>query len=126
MQISENTWQSLPEWEISQVGDEYAIRINTVVDYNKSICVYNDKNITINEIKTCNNLTFGYTISVRQNKFFTLKRKWWLSLLSNVEEHSNPVVVYNDSQIYLYRFNGTKNPSYWLVIRWKTEEDSEE
>jgi len=111
-------WEQLPEWEVSKLHDDmYAIRIGTSINKPKKNCIYEDVNIKIIQLIN-GKLILGYLIYLkRKDKFRLLHERWWLSLLSDVDRHYNQQVIYNDKQIYVYKFNNKKRPSYWIIAR---------
>lgn len=111
-------WEQLPERAVSKLNAKmYAIRIGTSINKPSKYCVYEDVNVRITQFIN-GKLILGYLLYLKkEDRFKLLQESWWLSLLSDVSKHYNPRIIYNDKQIYAYKFNNNRRPSYWFIIR---------
>lgn len=114
-------WQNIPDWQMAQVNDKlYAARIGYAVTEPKEQTVYEDNFIKLSLFSTEAKTVLGYTILAKM-EYNTVKRDWYLGLINpNVTTHHSPVVLYKDAQVFLRKFNGETDHSYWMILRNRT------
>lgn len=113
-------WQNMPDWCIAELSEDlYATRMGFALTEPKEVVAFEDSNIKLCSYYTEAKKVLGYTL-LAKDKFGVSKRTWHVALLNpKAAEHHSPKVVYKDAQLHLHRFNDI-DPSYWMVIRWRT------
>lgn len=114
-------WNSLPEETIVQTANNlWVIRFGVVVNRPQRKKCFEDPSLLLSHYHGDGNSILGYSLSLKKDFPHHLASEAYLSLFSNVEaKHKDPKVVYKDQKVHLYRFNNTKEPSYWLLLRTK-------
>lgn len=114
-------WQSLKDWQVSELTDNlFAARIGYAVTEPRVKVAYEDDNVKLSLFQTEAKAVLGYTLFVKE-PFNVVKREWYVSLINpKVDKHHSPEVAYNDSQVFLRKFNNLTDPSYWMILRWRT------
>jgi hypothetical protein len=111
-------WASFPEGQIVQYEEGlWVVRFGVVVNRPKRTKRFDDAFVALHELTAAGGSTLGYTLKVKQDFGKIFSSEHYLSLITDIKEHSKPKVLFDDQKIYLYRFNATKTPSYWFLVR---------
>jgi len=114
-------WHNIPEWCIAKVSDNiYAIRVGHAVTEPRVITSFEDDNVKLCVFNAEVKPVLGYTIQTKKT-FNIVKRDWYLSLIDpTVENHHSPSIIFKDAEVFLRKFNGKEDTSYWLTLRGRT------
>jgi hypothetical protein len=100
--------------------DLYAARVGFAVTEPRELIAYEDDNIKLSLFTTEAKAVLGYTLLAKKN-YNIVKRDWYISFIdTNTTKHHSPVVLYKDAQVFLRKFNGVQDPSYWMILRYRT------
>ena len=113
-----------PRWSIIEAGrGKWLIKVveGNVDVPTQSVEVYKDTEIALSELHLTNGNVYGYSLDILEpSRFKCLNRAWYIQVINKtVTEHSKPKEVYSNKVMYLYRFNGKTDGSYWLALRKK-------
>jgi len=112
-------WNSLPENVISQHSDTlWVVRTGVVATKTKRHKQFEDSHILMFSLEGEGNSVLGYVLQLKKEFPAFFSKESYVSFFSDVTvPHKEPKVMFKDQKVYLYRFNGTKNPSYWFLFR---------
>lgn len=121
MKESNIEWNSLPEGKVvSKNPLLWVVRTGVVVNKPKKQKKYEDSNISLSFLEGEANSVLGYVLQVKKEFHSVFCQDAYVSFMSDVEKHTKPVVVYKDQKVYLYKYNTSKNPSYWFLVRTRS------
>ena len=112
-------WNSLQEDCIVKIDDStWAIRLGVVVNKpNRKRC-FEDSCLSLVQHHGDGNSVLGYTLHMKKEFPHVVLMDAFLTLFSNNEvKNRDPKMVYKDQKVHLYKFNGNKDPNYWLLLR---------
>lgn len=114
-------WQNIPEWYVAKVQDNlWAARIGYAVTEPREQIAYEDEYVKLSVFNAETKPVLGYTLLAKK-QFNIVKRDWYLTLIDpGVTQHHSPTTVFNDAQVFLRKFNGAKDSSYWMILRCRT------
>jgi len=111
-------WNSFPEGKIAKHADQiWVVRTGIVVNRPKRQKRWEDSYLSLATVEGEGNLVLGYILQVKREFEKVFVQDSYVSLLAEVDAHKDPKVLFKDQKVYLYRFNNTKNPSYWFLFR---------
>jgi len=114
-------WNSLPEGKVIQHDPSvWVVRTGVVVNKPQRQKKFEDGNVLLSWMEGDAHSVLGYSIQTKRKFHTTFAQDSYVSLLSDVDQHSNPIVLYKDHKVYLYRFNSKRVPSYWFLVRTRT------
>lgn len=112
-------WNSLPENVIAQHSDTvWVVRTGVVATKTKKQKQFEDSHVLMFSLEGEGNSVLGYVLQLKKAFPLYFNKGSYVSFFSDVTSpHKDPKVMFKDQKVYLYRFNGTKSPSYWFLFR---------
>ena len=111
-------WNTFPEGRIAKYSDTiWIVRTGVVVNRPKRQKRFEDSCLSLAALEGEGNSALGYILQVKREFEKVFVQDSYVSFLAKVDEHKDPKILFKDQKTYLYRFNGTKNPSYWFLFR---------
>jgi len=114
-------WRTFPDGEVTEIGaNSWVVRMGVVANKPKRDKKYEDNWVSLHCLSGESKSTLGYLFRAKKEFSLLFSQKTYLSLLSSsTAPHKKPVLVYEDQKVMLYRFNTKKDPSYWLLVRYR-------
>lgn len=113
-------WADAEEGVIVRDKDVWFVRIGTLVNKPKRVKKYEDSCVSLSMYAGEGSSVLGYSFAPKKKFHHSLEQPYYVSLLSDTT-HKNPKLVFKDQKVHLYRFNSTKDPSYWFLYRGRPE-----
>lgn len=119
-------WNTLPEGRVSKYSDQiWVVRTGVVVNRPKKQKCFEDSYLSLSSMEGEGNSTLGYIFQLKRKFENIFTQDSYVTLLASLQEpHKNPKLLFKDQKVYLYRFNAAKNPSYWLLVRNRTPQNT--
>ena len=115
------SWNALPSGKVvSQNPLLWVVRTGVVVNKPKKQKKFEDSSVCLSLMEGEANSVLGYVLQVKKDFPSVFYQDSYVSFMSEVEKHKNPVVLYKDQKVYLYKFNSNKSPSYWFLVRTRS------
>jgi len=111
-------WNSFPDGKVVRHEDLWVVRTGVVVNRPKRAKKYEDSYLALHMLSGESNAVLGYTVKAKKTFSHVFEQETFVSFLSDVEEHTKPKYLYKDPKVHLLRFNNTKKPSYWFLVRY--------
>jgi hypothetical protein len=114
-------WNTFPEGKLTKHADTiWVVRTGVVVNRPKRQKRFEDTYVSLATVEGEGNSILGYVLQLKREFQKVFAQDSYVSLLADVEAHKDPKVLFKDQKVYLYRFNSSKNPSYWFLYRNRT------
>ena len=110
-------WNDFPEGGVVRQGNLWVVRLGVVVNRPKQTTKFEDSRVLLRQHYGESNSVLGYTLKAKKEFPQILQQDTFVSLFSEVENHSKPTYLYKDTKVHLLRFNSTRSPSYWFLVR---------
>lgn len=111
-------WNSFPEGQVLEhQSGLWVVRIGVVVNKPKRTKKYDDSYLTLHLLSGQSSSVLGYTLAVKRPFDHVLERGDSVSFISKVDKHTSPKFLYKDQKVHLLRFNTSRCPSYWFLVR---------
>ena len=114
-------WKTFSDGDLTEIEHNYwIVRMGVVANRPKRHKKYEDSYVSLHCLTGDSKSTLGYSFKAKREFSSVFAQRTYLSLLStSVAAHKKPLLVYDDQKVMLYRFNTRKDPSYWLLIRYR-------
>ncbi len=111
-------WNTFPEGKIVAHSDTvWVVRTGVVVNRPKRLKRFEDSYVSLASVEGEGNSVLGYILQLKRDIQKVFAQDSYVSFLADVPAHKDPKILFKDQKVYLYRFNSTKNPSYWFLFR---------
>lgn len=111
-------WNTFPEGKLIRYEPAlWVVRIGVVVNRPKRLKKFEDSYVALHQLAGGSNSVLGYTFKSKREFPHIFEKDTFVSLLSDVEQHTKPVYAYKDPKAHLMRFNKNRTPSYWFLVR---------
>lgn len=113
-------WNSFPEGQIvNYESNLWVVRTGVVVNRPRKAKKFEDSYLALHMLSGESNSVLGYTLLAKREFDNVFEQDTFISFLSNVEQHTRPKYLYKDPKVHLLRFNTTRHPSYWFLVRYR-------
>ena len=102
---------------LTQYNDLYCVKTGIILNRPKKVKLYDDVFVSLYKFKGESRSTLGYALQVKRDFAQTYATGLYVSLMGEVETHTQPDLIYDDPRLYLYKFNSRKRPAYWCLVR---------
>lgn len=113
-------WSSFPEGKLVRHEPGFwVVRTGVVVNRPRRTKKFEDSYVALHMLSGEAKTELGYTLKAKREFDHTLEQETFVSLLSDVDSHTRPVFLFKDPKVHLLRFNSTRSPSYWFLVRYR-------
>ncbi|KKL49607.1 hypothetical protein LCGC14_2313810 [marine sediment metagenome] len=113
-------WNSFPEGQVvNHEPNLWVVRTGVVVNRPRVAKKFEDSYLSLHMLSGDANSVLGYTLTTKRRFNHIFEQETYISFLSDVEKHTRPIFLYKDPKVHLLRFNTTRKPSYWFLVRYR-------